>query len=131
MSEPEETQYFAVVVPVGEECYSKGHNLNPYEDGICCADCKTIAVQAVVDGIDPDTAIGAFRGWEPELGLSRPVGSLDPRSNLQDASRPDRKDQDRAQHEGEQEGDRKRYILVRTIEVDLDPLEVQKDEDQE
>ena len=43
MTEPEEqSQYFAVVVPVGEECYSKGHNLNPYEDGICCADCETV-----------------------------------------------------------------------------------------
>jgi hypothetical protein len=36
-------------------------------DGITCQDCETVAAQAVVDGVDVDTAILAFRAWEPEL----------------------------------------------------------------
>ena len=62
----ERLQYHAVLVPVAEECYSNGHTLNRWPDHVTCADCETVAAQAVVDGIDPDTAIRAFRAWEPE-----------------------------------------------------------------
>lgn len=79
----------------------------------------------------PTPGRAAIIDVQGRLERSRLVGPSSPRSNLQDASRPDRKDEDRAQHHGEKEGDRKRYLLVRTIEVDLDSLEVQKDEDQQ
>lgn len=61
----ERPSYFVVVVPVGEACYLKEHRLNRYPDGITCQDCELVASQAVVDGIDPDEAIRAFRAWEP------------------------------------------------------------------
>lgn len=52
---------YVVVVPVSEECYTAGHSLNRYSDGITCADCETVAAQAALDGVDVDTAIQLFR----------------------------------------------------------------------
>jgi hypothetical protein len=58
--------FYLVVVPVGESCYLKGHTLNRYPDGITFRDCELVTSQAMIDGIDPDQAIQAFRVWEPE-----------------------------------------------------------------
>jgi hypothetical protein len=66
MTEDGRTRHYLVVVPVGPECYRKSHRLTRYDDGITCQDCGLVASQAMVDGIDPDTAIRVFREWEPQ-----------------------------------------------------------------
>jgi hypothetical protein len=59
---------YVVVVPVAEECYSAGHRLNRYPDGITCSDCESVVARAAADGVDVDTAIRSFRAWSLEQG---------------------------------------------------------------
>lgn len=58
---------YLVVVPVGPECFDKGHRINRYEDALTCADCAQVASQAALEGVDPDRAVDAFRAWEPRV----------------------------------------------------------------
>jgi hypothetical protein len=59
---------FVVIVPVDDVCFTTSHRLNHFDDGITCADCETVAAQAVVDGKDVDEAIRAFRAWSLAQG---------------------------------------------------------------
>jgi hypothetical protein len=68
--------------------------------------------------------VARSRWW----GTARPPGTC---SNLEYACRSDHKNQGRAEHNGEQEGDRERQACVHAVEVNLDPLKIQQDEDQQ
>ncbi|MDP9297632.1 MAG: hypothetical protein M3O98_03065 [Actinomycetota bacterium] len=80
MTSPEEPEpnVYAVLVPVGEECYATGHRLHPFDDAISCYDCEIVAAQAMVDGKDLDEAILAFRAWSLERAQEQPPEEPEP-----------------------------------------------------
>jgi hypothetical protein len=75
VSEPVERSYYAVLVPVGEECYATGHRLHPFDDAISCSDCELVAPRRSSRARAPTR-----RSSRSEPGASSTLRSNRPRS---------------------------------------------------
>lgn len=57
---------YLVVCEIGPTCVGFGHRIDRLPDHLVCLDCSAVARQAVLDGLDVDQAILAFRAWDPK-----------------------------------------------------------------
>ena len=62
--QPERT--FTVAIAVGgEECAERGHTFVDLALAVVCEDCSKVAARAARRGLDPESAVEAFRRLPP------------------------------------------------------------------
>lgn len=67
-----ETTYTVAIVIGEPDCVTSGHALLEVRHGLVCEDCSKVAARAAREGIDPETAVEAFRrSSSGEAGRSR------------------------------------------------------------